>query len=266
MKTKSALLFMAWLPLAVFAQNNEGVIVYSQTINMHRNLPNEQMKQYVPEFQTFESELFFKPTATLYKPKKSDQPQEVQAGGSEWSGMRMMMSRRRDNTVVYRDLANSKHIEYTVFMDKEFLIEGADPANSSNWKISGKQKMIAGYPCMSATRSDSAMGRPREITAWFAPTIPVHSGPQAFGGLPGMILEMDTNQGQVVITAKSIEMKKLEDGLLVAPDKGKKVTREEYRKIVDERMKEMREQFRGGMPGGGGPGTRTVIISNGGNG
>lgn len=262
MKKNRTLLFILILPALLVAQNNEGLIVFSQTINLHKNLPNEQMKQYVPEFQTYESELFFKPTTTLYKPKKSEQTQEVQAGGDMGGGMRMMMSRRRDNTIVYRDLANNTQVEASVFMDKEFLIEGVDAANTTNWKVSGKQKMVAGYPCLSATRSDSVMGRARELTAWFTPAIPVQSGPQSFGGLPGMILEIDMNQGQSIITAKTVEFKKLEDGLLVQPEKGKKVTREEYRKIVDEKMKEMREMNRGGMPGGPGMRTGTVIINN----
>ena len=124
MKNKFTLLCMALLPLMAFAQNNEGLIVYSQTINMHRNLPNEQMKQYVPEFQTYESELFFQPTTTLYKPKKSETTSEVQAGGDMGGGMRMMMMRRRDNTIVYRDVAQNTQLEATVFMDKEFLISG----------------------------------------------------------------------------------------------------------------------------------------------
>lgn len=263
MKKNFPLLFVLMLPLLAFAQNNEGVVVYTQTINLHRNLPNEQMKQYVPEFQTYESELFFKPGETLFKPKKSDQPQEVQAGGDMGGGMRMMMRGRRDNTIVYRNLTTKAYLEATVFMDKEFLIEGADEANSSNWKVSGKQKMVAGYPCMSATRSDSLMGRPREITAWFTPAIPIQAGPQSFGGLPGLILEVDTNQGQSVITASSVAFKTLEAGVLEMPSKGKKVTREEYRKIVEEKMKEMREMNGGGGPGGpGGSGMRTVIIHN----
>ena len=258
MKKKFPLLFSFLLPLLVYAQNNEGVIVYKQTINMHRNLPNEQMKQYIPEFQTYESELMFKGKTTLFKPKKSDQPDAQQqhqmgAAGGEGPGFRMMSMRRRDNTVVYRDLEANTQIEATNFMDKDFLVEGIDSANVSGWKVTGKQKMVAGYPCLSATRSDSLMGRPREITAWFTPAIPIQAGPQSFGGLPGMILEIDMNQGQTVTTATSVQFKTLEEGMLVMPDKGKKVTREEFRKLVDERMKEMRQMGGGpGGPGGGG--------------
>ena len=46
---------------------------------------------------------------------------------------------------------------------------------------------------------------------------------------------------------------------MAAPDKGKRVTREEYRKIVEERMKEMREMRAAGAPGAGGG---TFIIRN----
>lgn len=256
MKKHFTLLYILCLPFLALAQKNEGVIVYSQTVNLHQMITDERARQFVPEFQTYESELFFQGKKTLFKPKKSEQPQQVTADEGPGSGFRMMMSRRRDNTIVYRDLEAGTHIEATNFMDKDFLIEGADPTISSNWKVTGKQKMVAGYPCISAMRSDSAMGRPREITAWFTPAIPVQSGPQSFGGLPGMILEIDQNNGQMVITTKSIEFKTLEGAEIAPPDKGKKVTREEYRKIVEERMKEMRE-MRGGP---GGPGM--MIIRN----
>jgi len=258
MKRNLLLFGTLMLPMLVFSQKNEGIVVYSQTINLHQMIPDERARQWMPEKQTFESELFFQGGKTLFKPKKSEQPQQVTADDQS-SGWRMMMNRRRDNTIVYRDLTAGTHLEATAFMDKEFLIEGADPTISSNWKVTGKQKMVAGYPCISATRSDSAMGRPREITAWFTPAIPVQSGPQSFGGLPGLILEIDQNQGQMLITATSVEIKALEAGVMAAPDKGKRVTREEYRKIVEERMKEMRE-MRGGAPGAGGG---TFIIRNG---
>ena len=247
MKRYLALLNVLLAPIFVFSQKNEGVVVYTQTINLHQMIPDERARQWMPEKQTYESELFFQSGKSLFKPKKSEQPQQVTADDQS-SGWRMMMNRRRDNTIVYRDPAAGTHLEATAFMDKEFLIEGADPTVSSNWKVTGKQKMVAGYPCISAVRSDSAMGRPREITAWFTPAIPVQSGPQSFGGLPGLILEIDQNQGQMLITATAIEFKPLDAATMAPPDKGKRVTRDEYRKIVEERMKEMRA----GAPGSAG--------------
>lgn len=90
------------------------------------------------------------------------------------------------------------------------------------------------------------------VTAWFTPQIPVKNGPAEFGGLPGLILELNIDRktilcSKIVINpAETIEIKK--------PSKGKEVSRDEFNKIVKEKTEEMRENFRGsgGRRGGGG--------------
>jgi len=62
------------------------------------------------------------------------------------------------------------------------------------------------------------------------------------GGLPGMILELNIGDGEIVFTP--LEITKLDDKKLVkAPTNGKKTTRKEFQKMVE-------EQF-GANPGGG---------------
>jgi GLPGLI family protein len=64
--------------------------------------------------------------------------------------------------------------------------------------------------------------------------------------LPGMVLEVNINNGEQVITALSID-KQVETALIVKPKDGKKVTDEEFNKIVEEKLKEMGVE--GGRPG-----------------
>lgn len=56
-----------------------------------------------------------------------------------------------------------------------------------NWKITGENKMIAGYKCVKAI----TVFRDREWIAWFTPDIPLPFGPWKFHGLPGLILEVN---------------------------------------------------------------------------
>lgn len=91
-----------------------------------------------------------------------------------------------------------------------------------------------------------------KVTAWFTPQIPVKNGPGEYGGLPGLILELNIDR-QTILCSKivvnptdGIEIKK--------PAKGKEVTREEFNKIVKEKTEEMRENFRGGSGRRGGNG------------
>ena len=89
------------------------------------------------------------------------------------------------------------------------------------------------------------------VTAWFTPMIPVKNGPAEYGGLPGLILELNIDR-QTILCSKIVVNPT--DGMEIKkPAKGKEVTREEFNKIVKEKTEEMRENFRGsgGRRGGG---------------
>ncbi|MAZ72179.1 MAG: ribonuclease Z [Flavobacteriaceae bacterium] len=88
-----------------------------------------------------------------------------------------------------------------------------------------------------------------EVTAWFTPQIPVSNGPGEYAGLPGLILEM-TMHRTTILCSKIVLSTKAGDKI-EAPEKGDEVTREEYNKIVKEKMDEMRENFRGSGGRGG---------------
>ena len=59
------------------------------------------------------------------------------------------------------------------------------------WKIEGKDSVIAGYHCQAATTSL----RGRRWRAWFTLDIPVSDGPWKLCGLPGLILRATDEQG-----------------------------------------------------------------------
>jgi len=91
--------------------------------------------------------------------------------------------------------------------------------------------------------------------AWFAQNILAPVGPDSYGQLPGVILELDVDNGTMVYKAltlkTTVEAKELKE-----PKKGKKVTRQEYVKL-------QRELFQNQGGGFGGPGGGQVIIRSG---
>lgn len=60
-----------------------------------------------------------------------------------------------------------------------------------SWVVTGKKKIISGYETQLAT----CLFRGRSYEAWFAPSIPISAGPNLFGGLPGLILELRSVDG-----------------------------------------------------------------------
>lgn len=214
------------------AQKNEGIISFEEKVNVHRNLPPDaaEMKAMIPEFRAHPNELLFKDNESLYRNVEEEEDDD-EAG----DGQGVVIKMQRPEAIYYRNFETKRKVDFREFMRKEYLIE--DSLVARNWKMTGEVKNILGYDCMSAVTSDTM--RKQEITAWFATALPLPTGPAVFGQLPGTILEIDINSGEIVISAKKIEFKKLKKNDIAAPKKGEKVTDAEFQKMMAERMKEM---------------------------
>ena len=70
----------------------------------------------------------------------------------EEGGIRINMVSTGANKI-YTDLKNKKITEQRDFMNRMFLVEQDLPV--SNWKVTGNQKVILGYPCNEAVKQDS---------------------------------------------------------------------------------------------------------------
>ncbi len=87
------------------------------------------------------------------------------------------------------------------------------------------------------------------VTAWYTPQIPVSSGPGDYHGLPGLILEVNTDK--TVMLCTKIVMNPKDKDVIEQPDKGEVVTREEYNKIMKDKIEEMRQMYGGRNRGSG---------------
>lgn len=244
-------LILLSFPFFVIAQQTQGTVKYKETVKFDIKLPPEmaeQMKGRIPKERSFPKELLFTAESSLYK--DADRTAEDGPGGRGHGhgggrgGMRMRMSMMRAESRMFKNLEEGTTVEQKDFMDKVFLIEGEKEKFA--WKIAMAQKEIGGYLCQKATyKKDSTIN----VAVWFSPQIPVSTGPGNLGGLPGLILEANFNDGKRVITMQEINFDTPDAEVLVQPKKGKKVTDEEFRAIQKEKMEEMRKEM-GGGPGG----------------
>ncbi|WP_075341706.1 GLPGLI family protein [Tenacibaculum agarivorans] len=169
---------------------------------------------------------------------------------------------------LYKNTSDKIFLEKKEFFGKNFLIE--DDASLPQWEMSGETKKIGNYMCYKAImlketnafdwsrrerpkrggtkrsrQTPEEKKKPKEVlvTAWYTPQIPISNGPADFWGLPGLILEVNSDRTTILCTEvvlnpnERIEIKQL--------TKGDKVTRVEYNEIVKKKMKEMREIWRG---------------------
>ncbi len=247
MKYTFILTFILSFTSFINSQNTSGEIIYEEKVNIHKSLPPEMeaMKDRIPEFRENKKILYFNPSEALYvnKPKTEEEikaQQEFRGEGRRGRGRRF---RGNDNNKFYTNFSDKESIDSRNFFGKDFLITGE--RTPLKWKITGEQKQVGSYLCQKATYQDST----QNIEAWFTPMIPVSSGPDDYFGLPGLILHMDFDDGIRQITAIDIKSMELPTDAIVKPTKGKKVTKEEFDKIREEKIKEREEEF--GRSGGG---------------
>ena len=82
----------------------------------------------------------------------------------------------------------------------------------------------------------------RTLVAWYTPDVPVSNGPNVYGGLPGLILEV--NDGDLTIVCSELVLNPKEVKEIKEPIKGKIVTRKKFGNIAKEKTKEMMDRYR----------------------
>ena len=239
---------LAIAALFAFKSNAQltGKIVYEEKITMDfgdklDGVPDAQRDQVMAmlekmKVQKSKKELFFSTDACLFQDYEATGDEEVNV---ESGNVRMQMVMAKPEQKVFRNLKTNQMIDQSDFMGKTFLIE--DKAESLPWKITNETKEIAGYKCQQAIM----INEEDTVIAWFTKQIPVPAGPMIYGQLPGMILGISQQGGNFQLTATEVKMEPIDVDKFEMPTKGKKVNREEYEKLVKEKMSEM-EEFQGG--------------------
>lgn len=244
-------ILLAFFPLFIVAQT-EGIIQFKETVSLQIDLPEgmEEFAAQIPSSQSSNMTLIFNSKETLYESAKNNKETEDLNMGSKDSGMQIKMNFEKPDNKTFTNIENGVVIKKEDFMGKKFLIEGE--VKKYKWKLTSEQDTILNHICTKATFQDST----NNYIAWFTPQIPIAAGPGSISGLPGMILKLNKNDGQILIEATSIELKKLDKDAIKIPKKGKKVTMEEYKEIQNEKIKELEKEFGGS---GSGNGTRIII-------
>jgi len=144
-----------------------------------------------------------------------------------------------------------------------------DSIQKLNWKLLEEAKTILGHKVQLARAERYAMrsvmtmenGEMKRqmipdttvIDAWIAMDIPVPAGPEFQGQLPGLIMELNINNGQIVYTAIEIS-EKMNPSTIKEPRGGKHITAAEFNKERDKTFEEMQRN----MP----PGRQMQIVTH----
>lgn len=177
MKTIIKLLLIFSIPVFAFAQDY--TIEYNHII----------------KFETNSTEALYR----LESNKKESIYYQLKSDFVENEGNEVIQANEGVIPFIYKSFS-SKEITYNQpIINKIYFIKDSLPIQK--WKINKKTKVIASFECKMATTNF----RGRKYTAWYTESIPIIGGPWKFDGLPGLILEIYSDDGVLNIQASKIE-------------------------------------------------------------
>ncbi len=251
-------LFLAGLALlsiaSVHAQQKEGKVIYQRKSIMQMSFSSQgDAPQSSTQTRTDKFELNFANNQMSWKQMEDEIQDENPSGGAF-----VIRTMGGGDDVTYCDFSQARKVESREFFDKKFLI--ADSIRKGVWKVSDETKTILDHVCRKGTSQRIAKrmsmtmangkAEQKEITdtssivAWFTMDIPFSSGPEIQGQLPGLILELEVNNGRTVYTALEISPKP-NLSAIKEPTKGKKVTPAEFTEERNKMMAEMQKNNQG---------------------
>ncbi|NKI25643.1 GLPGLI family protein [Arenibacter sp. 6A1] len=255
-----------------YSQDFQGEVTYFSRTAVDldlsdREMPEERKKQIMQRIKEANERsyvLTFDRNASIYKEEVTNRPANTRGR------MRVGM-RGNSGGDFYKNLVTENYLQQQDLMGKAFIVE--DTLEKLDWNLVNETKKIGNYTVSKATakkivkrpnrnafrrnsEKDAETEQPLftekeiEVEAWYTLEIPINQGPGEYWGLPGLILEINddtTNLQCIKIVLNPSEKKDI-----VAPHKGKKMSKDKYEEIYQKKMEEMRQNFRGRNGNGGG--------------
>lgn len=149
---------------------------------------------------------------------------------NETSGDKMARVYTGEQTVYFRDFTNKRLIQNLDFNAKKYTAEF--DFNKVNWRLENEEKLIDRYKCYKATYKYKFVN----VTAWYCPSLPYSTGPIEYGGLPGLILELQRNK--LVYLATNINLNYEGNETIDFPNKNI-ISEEELNAILQKSLKNL---------------------------
>jgi len=263
-------MFSCLISGSMFAQDFSGRATYkthrkssfeldSTTMAANPGIQEQMEAQMRKMFQkTFT--LDFTKSESMYKEEQElDAPKGPSANGGV---MVMVIGGDGSSDILYKNISQNRMAHKTELMGKVFLIK--DNLVAYDWELTGETKNIGIYTCYKAVyeREEESIeinmidGEVKEekvtkkttLVAWYTTDVPVSNGPNNYGGLPGLILEVNDGDLTIVCSELVLNPKKVKE--IIEPVKGKIVARKKFEDIAKEKTKEMMDRYKtrdGGM-------------------
>jgi GLPGLI family protein len=167
----------------------------------------KELMKTMPRLVTDVYELRFNESKSIYKLAKENTDNKYMWG-----------TKPSETDNVVNDLDGNTVSAQREIFENTYVIK--DSLRNLEWKITSETRDIAGFECKKAVTKicDSVV-----VVAFYTDQISVSSGPESFGGLPGMILGLAIPRLYTTWFATKLELVEPTPAQLAPTQKGKKV-------------------------------------------
>jgi GLPGLI family protein len=259
------------LTIGVKAQDISGVATYQTKTSIDLKMESKEITPEMQEqIQSMLKKQFEKTYTLTFNANESVYQEEQSLDAAVTSGGFSMIMGSFTGGKRYKNIKNNQYKEETEFFGKPFLIE--DELQNIEWELVNESKQIGQYVVFKAIatqkidslefteyerkkeeekdESDTIVSpidelklpKEKKIVAWYTPQIPIKTGPDEYWGLPGLILELQS--GKTTMLCSKIILNPKEAVEIDVPTKGKSVSRDEYKKIMMDKVNEMQSMYK----------------------
>ena len=187
-----AVIFTLLLTVFSYGQITSGKITFERRTNLKKKFgDNQRMKSFITEENKIRKETF-----NLHFDEERSSFIVVEDPNAEKGYMNYTTQRNK----TYQNLEKDEMVVVIDLFGNNAYVKDKMP--NRPWKITESKRKIGGYMCRKAIweKNDST-----RIYAWFSVDIVPSIGPEGFGGLPGAILGLATEDGGVIYFAKKVD-------------------------------------------------------------
>jgi GLPGLI family protein len=214
-----------------------GNAVYGKQLeSLPSDTKNVQVKKILQILKTYEYQLTFKDRKAVYKKLKSLNNDKNLVLTAMTKGLANFTGS------CFFDDSRKIILHQREFAGSNYIIK----KNTINWILTKDTLKIDNYLCYKATTTytiENTKGKHKiEVIAWYTPEISLPYGPDGYGGLPGLILQL--NHNGIITSLKKIEFLKNDKTTdIELPKKGEKVSEDEFNNIVAKQIANRKNKY-----------------------
>jgi GLPGLI family protein len=223
------LFFLFFITLNCFGQDK--LVVYNFTILEDEKFLKDDrfagyFKEGIEQAKHIKLDLEFNDTIARFKMQEKMNSDELKLD------MGVALCSCKEEKFIYNNQIYRNNSEGIFEKDKFLIVDKLE----SNWTLTNDTKTIDGYECYKATTLyivNNSKGEFRHpVTAWYCPQLPYSFGPAGYGGLPGLILELQ--EWNNVFGAEKIVLNHNVKQEIKLPTKGEVISYDNYNKKIGE--------------------------------